>query len=269
MSGRAGLRQLIVCVGVVVLAACAHRGSGSRPAAAPVALRVAVPSDTPPYAFRQEGQLVGLEVDFAHELASALGRPLEILEFDWRDLIPAVRSGRADIIMAGMTITPARQVLVAFSDPYLRSGLLAVTRREDTERYKSNKNVLSTTNAIGIVEGTTADRFVREHARLATVSGYPTVLSAIRELRQRRVAVVVHDAPVAVWFAAGDEANLAVILELLNQEDLGWAMRQDDQTLRDGVNAALAQWRTDGTRDQILGHWIPYWQRLESGAAAR
>lgn len=267
MSGRAALGQLVVGVGMVALAACAQRGPAAP--AAPAALRVAIPGDTPPYTFRQEGQMVGLEIDFAHELSAALGRPLEVLEFDWRDVIPALRSGRADIIMAGMTITQARQVLVAFSDPYLRSGLLAVTRREDASRFKSTKNVLATTNAIGIVEGTTADRFVREHAPLASVSGYPSVLAAIRELRQRRVAVVVHDAPVAVWFASGDEADLAPILELLNQEDLGWAMRQDDQTLRDNVNATLARWRADGTRERILARWIPYWQRLESGTAGR
>ena len=267
MSGRAALKYMAVCVGVVGLAACARRGPAAPPALA--ALRVAVPSGTPPYAFRQEGQVVGLEIDFARELAAALGRPLEILEFDWRDLIPGVRSGRADIIMAGMTITPARQVLVAFSDPYLRSGLLAVTRREEAARFKTVKSVLSTAEPIGIVEGTTADRFVRENDRLASVSAYPSVLSAIRELRQRRVTLVVHDAPVVVWFAAGDEANLAPLLELLNQEDLGWAMRQGDETLRADVNAVLAGWRTDGTRDQILGRWVPYWQRLESGTARR
>ena len=267
MSGRAALKYLALWVGVVGFAACAQRGPAAP--AARAALRVAVPAETPPYSFRQEGQLVGLEIDFARELAAALGRPLEILEFDWRDLIPAVRSGRADVIMAGMTITQARQVLIAFSDPYLRSGLLAVTRREDAARFQSVKSVLATAEPIGIVEGTTADRFVRENARLASVSPYPTVLSAIRELRQRRVTLVVHDAPVAIWFAAGDEANLAPLLELLNQEDLGWAMRQDDQTLRADVNAVLAGWRTDGTRDRILGRWIPYWQRLESGTARR
>jgi polar amino acid transport system substrate-binding protein len=266
MSGRAAIRHLTLCVSVVALAACAHRGPAP---AAPAPLRVAVPGDTPPYAFHQEGQLVGLEVDFAREMATALGRPLELLEFDWRDLIPALRSGRADVIMAGMTITPARQVLVAFSDPYVRSGLLATMRREDAARFKTTRSVLSTTDPIGIVEGTTADRFVRERAPTASVSAYPSVLSAIRELRQRRVMLVVHDAPVAVWFAAGDEANLAVLLELLNQEDLGWAFRQDDQTLRADVNAVLARWRTDGTRERILGRWIPYWQRLESGTAGR
>src|SRR5215470_4766530 len=75
MSRRTALGHLVVSVGMVALAACAtqHGGTTSRSAEGQ-ALRVAVPSETPPYCFRQEGQLVGLEVDFARELGVALGR---------------------------------------------------------------------------------------------------------------------------------------------------------------------------------------------------
>ncbi len=268
MSGRGALKHLIVCLGVVALAACASQRGTASPARLP-ALRVAVPVEAPPYAFRQAGQLAGLEVDFARALAAALGRPLELAEIQWSDLIPALRVGRADIIMAGMTITPARQVLIAFSDPYLRSGLLAAMRREDVARFKSAGSVLGTTDPIGVVEGTTADRFVRERAPSASAAVYPTALAAIRELQQRRVTLVVHDAPVAIWFAAGDEANLGVLLDLLNEEQLGWGLRQNDEALRSAVNGVLTRWRTDGTRERILARWVPYWQRLEAGTAGR
>ena len=70
--------HLVVCLAVIGLAACAPQ----RPAvpAAP-ALRVVVPRNAPPYAFRQENRLVGLEVDFARELAAALGRPLDLARY--------------------------------------------------------------------------------------------------------------------------------------------------------------------------------------------
>jgi ABC-type amino acid transport substrate-binding protein len=269
MSRRGALNHLAVCLAVMLLAACSsQQGTGPARPTEP-ALRVAVPHNSPPYAFPQEGRLVGLEVDFARELAAALGRPLALVEVEFGDIIPALRAGRADLIMAGMTITPARQVLIEFSDPYLRSGLLTVMRREDVASFKSARSVLQTSEQIGVVERTTADRFVREHAPGAPVLVYPTALAAMGELRQRRVTLVVHDAPVAIWFAAGDEANLAVLLELLNQEQLGWGLRREDEALRSTVNGLLARWRTDGTRDRILGRWVPYWQRLEAGAAGR
>jgi len=257
---------LLVCFTLLGLGGCPAR---REVAPRPPALRVAVSPSTPPYAFKQGGQLVGLEVDFARELAAALGRPLDLVEIDWGDLIPAVRTRRADILMAGMTVTRARQVQIAFSDPYLRSGLLTVMRKEDVPRFKTVSRVLGTTEPIGVITGTTAERFVREHARDAPVMVYPTVQAAMEELRQRRVTLVVHDAPVAIWFAASDEASLGVLLELLDQEALGWGLPRDDETLRSAVNGVLARWRTDGTRDRLLGRWVPYWQRLETQAAGR
>jgi ABC-type amino acid transport substrate-binding protein len=260
-----------VLVLVLLLAAC---GTPRDPAPTHVdargpMLRVAVSPASPPYAFIENGQLVGLEVDFARELAGTLGRPLELVETDWTDLIPIVRSGRADIIMAGMTITRARQAQIGFSDPYLRSGLLAVMRREDAARFKTARNVLTTSEPVGVVLGTTAERFVRERAPSANVTVYPTAQAAMDELRTRRVRLVVHDAAVAIWFVAADEANLAVLLELLNEEPLGWGLLRDDEPLGTAVNEVLARWRVDGTRDRILARWVPYWQRLEAGPDGR
>jgi ABC-type amino acid transport substrate-binding protein len=276
-AARAGRRvraALLVCLVTSVLAGCAmhhepvpayeHEEVAHAPS-----LRVAVPSKSPPYAFRQRGELVGLEVDFAHELAAALGRPLELVELQWEDLIPAVRAHRVDIVMGGMTITPGRQVQISFSDPYLRSGLLTVMRRENVADFKSVGKVLQTTEPVGVISGTTAERFVREHAPNAAVTVYPDIQAAIDELRERRVTLVVHDAPVCIWYAGGDEANLGVLLELLDDEKLGWGIARDDQALHTSVNEVLAHWRADGTRDRILDHWIHYWQRLESKPVAQ
>src|SRR3989475_9805881 len=146
--------HLVVCLAVIGLAGCAPQ----RPAvpAAP-ALRVAVPRNAPPSAFRQENRLVGLEVDFARELAAALGRPLDLAELEFGDVIPTVQQRRADLAMAGLTITRARQVLIGVSDPYLRSGLLAAMRREDVPRFKNARSVLRTREPIGVVGGATAE----------------------------------------------------------------------------------------------------------------
>jgi polar amino acid transport system substrate-binding protein len=262
-------RGVVVLLAVLTLAACS---SGPR-AAAPrgtgrSALRVAIPADAPPYGFRREGALVGLEVDFARELATSLGRSLDVLPVAWPELIPTLLAGRTDLAMAGLTITPAREVRMAFSEPYLRSGLLALLRREDAGRYQTVRNVMNAT-PIGVVSGTTAERFVRERGGLAAALVYPTALAAVTELRQHRVELVVHDAPVVIWFASGDESNLMPLLKPLNEEQLGWAMRRDDDELRGAVNAALARWRSDGTRERILSRWIPYWQRLESAEAPK
>jgi len=262
MTGRIRIGLLLA---VTALTACAFRHSTeAKPARA---LRVAVPTSSPPYAFQQGSS--GLEVDFARELAPALGRPLVLVPVEFGDLIPALRTGRADVIMAGMTVTPAREVQVAFSAPYLRSGLLAVMRREDAGRYRTVASVLGTRGGVGVVAGTTGERFARERIRLGSISVYPTADAAIRELRQGRVDLVVHDAPVGMWFVSRDEANFAALLAPLDDEQLAWAFRRDDDALRADVDRVLARWRGDGTRERILGRWLPYWQRLESAERPR
>jgi ABC-type amino acid transport substrate-binding protein len=54
----------------------------------------------------------------------------------------------------------------------------------------------------------------------------------------------------------------------LDEEPLGWGLRQNDP-LRDAADAALARWRTDGTRDRLLTRWMPYWRELEGRVAQR
>ena len=269
MLGRNSRTAVTLAFTLLAFAGC-RTGSG-QPAAPPPSppLRVGVTPSSPPFAFRQGGELVGLDVDFARALAGALGRPLQLREVDWDDQIPALLAGRTDAIMSGMTITPARQVRMAFSDPYLSSGLLAVVRRGDRDRYPDGKTVLRKVGGVGVVGGTTGERFVREHARNASVSVYPTPAAAVMELQQRRVDAVIHDAPTLLWFVSSLEAEVAPVLDPLNREELGWGLRRSDDELRAAMNGALARWRQDGTRERILSRWIPYLSRLEAEVRAR
>jgi polar amino acid transport system substrate-binding protein len=266
MADRKFLARLCLLLAMVIATACGPTSARS-PAAPP--LRVLVPADSPPYAWSDGGRLVGLEVDFAGELAAALGRPLKLETLAFGDLLPTLVAGRGDVVMAGLTVTPARAVQVAFSEPYLHSGLLALIRREDAGSYPTPESVVKRGQAIGVVRGTTGERIVNERVRSSAVASYPTALAAVDELRTRRIDAFVHDAPVVIWFGSRNEANLAPILRLLGDEPLAWAMRHEDAALRDRVNAVLAGWRSDGTRDRILARWLPYWQRLETAERAR
>jgi ABC-type amino acid transport substrate-binding protein len=91
-------------------------------------LRVGVSPDAPPIAFMREGRIVGVEPDLAQALVNHFQRPLALVPMDWQSLIPALLAGRVDAIMSGMTITQAREVRVAFADPYMRPGSLRYGR---------------------------------------------------------------------------------------------------------------------------------------------
>jgi ABC-type amino acid transport substrate-binding protein len=264
IAGAAAVARLSLVVAVLFATACMRSGATGVTGAAAPRLRVVVPVASPPYAYDEGGQMVGLEIDFAAELAAALGRRLSVRGAEFGDVIPSIMAGEADLAMAGLTVTPAREAQMAFAEPYLRSGLLALVRREDSGLYPTPLSVVERGHAIGVVRGTTGERFIRERSPLSSVAAYPTALAAVDELRTRRIDAFLHDAPVAIWFASRDEANLAPILRLIGDEPLAWGMRLGDEELRTQVNAVLARWRSDGTRDRILARWLPYWQRLEA-----
>jgi polar amino acid transport system substrate-binding protein len=124
--------------------------------------------------------------------------------------------------------------------------------------------VWSAATAIGVVRGTTGERFLRERSPLSSDRGLSHGAGGGGRAPHARIDAFLHDAPVAIWFASRDEANFAPILQLIGDEPLAWGMRLGDEELRTQVNAVLARWRSDGTRDRILARWLPYWQRLEA-----
>lgn len=74
-----------------------------------------------PYEFIQDGNVVGIDVDIAQAICDKLGMDLQVDNIEFDAIIPAVQSGRADIGIAGMTVTEERQQSVDFTDSYATS----------------------------------------------------------------------------------------------------------------------------------------------------
>jgi ABC-type amino acid transport substrate-binding protein len=252
-------RSLVAFV-ALVLAACAQSPS---PAPAPAELRVGITPDSPPLAFRRGGELTGLEVDLARRLGRDLGKPVRFVILPWSDQIPALLTGRTDVVMSGMSVTVGRETQVAFARPYLRSGLAAMTRRADADRWDTPAALARSDAPIGFVEGTTGERFVRGELRATMISPYPNAVAAVQELLQNRIDVFVHDIPAVVWHVAANEGELRVIPKRLNEEGLAWAFRPADAATRTAADAALARWEADGSLARLIDTWLPYWSRVE------
>src|SRR5262245_4181443 len=87
-------------------------------------LRVGMELSYPPFEMRDEkGERKGVSVDLARALAESLGRPLNIQNMPFDGLIPAMKTGKIDLILSSMTATDERARVIDFSDPYLKTGL--------------------------------------------------------------------------------------------------------------------------------------------------
>ncbi|MGE4247964.1 MAG: transporter substrate-binding domain-containing protein [Parvibaculaceae bacterium] len=105
----------------------------------------------PPFTFRDQGTIVGYDVDVATLLAKPLGVKVEMVDTAWAGIIPALYAGRFDIIVSQMTYTKERLEKVGFAIPYVDASLAMLIRAEDAEKIKSTKDMVGRT--IGVQLG--------------------------------------------------------------------------------------------------------------------
>ena len=242
----------------LALGACATRQAAPPPTspAPPPVLRIGIAPNYPPLAFKKNGQIAGVEAQFASKLGSALGTQTTVVEMPWGDLIPALRDHRIDIIMSGMSITDARQQLVSFTHPYLRVGQMMLLRRTDAKRLGDDKLINRKTVRVGFVTGTTGETYVLQHLQRAQPKGFDSVDAAVAALRAHQIDVFIHDAPSIYGLTPTAEHELVGRYEPLTEEYLAWAVRKDDDALRARLDAVLTTWNSDGTLDAVLSKWI-------------
>jgi len=223
----------------------------------PEILRVGVTPNMPPFVFREDGQLVGIEIDFAFALANELGREARFIEMDWEDLIPALQKNRIDIIMSGMSYTPERATIVLFTEPYLRSGQKVLLRRQDAPDYTFPGLIVRTDKRVGVERGTTGQFLVEEFFQNARMRTFSSAREGARALVDGKIDLFVHDAPTVLWMAGiFQNQGLTAALPALSEDLLLWAVSRRTPALADAASASLRQWAADGTLNAILRRWI-------------
>ena len=253
----------IVLAALLVLGGCSWlpgKPAGTVSAPPPAAsLRVGMAADYPPISFRQGGELAGIEVDLARELARETGLTLTIKQVPWRELIPALQSGKIDVIMSGMSVTDARAQEVTFIEPYLRTGQMVLLREQDVPRLGLPENLHEPGRRIAVVDATTGEQYVRSHLPKAQVVVFDGSEAAVRALAAGKVDYFIHDAP-SIWrFSMSgnrDSAELVGLYTPLTQEYLAWAVRRGDTRLKAQLDAAALKLKQRGIVDAIVRRWV-------------
>jgi polar amino acid transport system substrate-binding protein len=222
-------------------------------------LRVGVSTNAPPLIFKQGQQIVGLEADFARELAKYLGKSLEFVELKWKDQIPALLGNRIDIIMSGMTKTTLRQVRVAFSTAYFRSGQMALIRNDDAMRFKAGFYSIHHNMVIGAVKNTTGEYFVQKQFGNNKIVAFFTSREGVEALIHGDIDMLIHDAPIILYLASENETkSVTPLFSLFTEEYLAWAIRKEDIQLIESANTFLEALNKDRKLEPMIRRWIPF-----------
>ena len=255
---RAVIRLALALALAASVAGCSVLGGRGESAAPPV-LRVGTSASYPPFTFAENGQPRGIEIDFAQALGAELGRRIEISVVPFPDLIGALNADKIDIIMAGLSRTPAREALVTFTAPYLQVGQMALVRAGDDRRFRTPASYDAPGVRIGFERGTTGAAYVRAHSQRAQPVEFANKDDALRALRAGEIDLFVHDAPF-VWITTGSPAAPGVGLSgrytPLTDESLAWALRKGDDALAARLDAIVRRWRANGEIDAVLDRWI-------------
>ena len=221
-------------------------------------LRVGMSVDYPPMSYKNNGEVVGIEADNVRALSSVLNRPMTIVEMPFAELIPALKAGKIDVIMSGMSITQERSEQVIFTDSFMEIGQMAIMHRDKLGRYSQPWAIFSDGVRIGVEPDTTGAAFAENDLRDAQVKYYANPEEAFAGLRADEIDLYVHDAPTSWELAKTSKNNdLISLYRPLTEESLAWAVRIDDADLAFDINRALRVLKANGTLAYIMNRWIP------------
>ncbi len=221
-------------------------------------LRIGVTPNYAPIAFHDGDGLAGIEIDFGNAAADALGLKPVFVELPWDELIPSLEAGEIDVIMSGMSVTPERSARVRFTQPYLRTGQLALIRRADIARFGAPERIRRAGVRVGFIRDTTGQAYVQGNLPRSIAYGFDDSDEALRSLRAGRIDFFVHDAP-TIWRVAQrpGESDLMGLYHPLTREDLAWAVGRNDIGLQQRLDATLDSWRASNRIEPVLDRWIP------------
>jgi polar amino acid transport system substrate-binding protein len=157
----------------------------------------------------KEGELIGYEVDLARAIAQAMGVSAKFEVIPFAELLPALQSGKIDLILSNMTITPGRNLKVAFVGPYFNSGKAFLTKIKTIALADEAGKIDAKNTRLVALKGSTSQAFVAEaipNATLITANDPICVVSVFRYPDKGLLSVVTKLTyePIGAGLPAGD-----------------------------------------------------------------
>lgn len=205
----------------------------------------------PPYEYYEGSEIVGIDAEIAQAVADKLGLKLEIADMEFDSIITAVQTGKADMGLAGMTVTEDRLKNINFSDSYA-TGIQSIVVKEDSpikgvDDLKGKK--------IGVQLATTGDIYAKGDFGEENVEEYNKGNDAILALSQGKVDAVIIDNQPAQSFVSATKGLKILDTEYV-EEQYAACISKDNEELLAAVNEALAELKEDGTLQAILDKYI-------------
>ena len=219
-------------------------------------IQVATDSTWPPMEYiNRNRELVGFDIDLLREIGRRAGFRPVFETVAWDGIFAGLAAHQYDMIASSVTLLEERKRAMLFSEPYFEAAQYIVVRNEDVGIQELDELA---GRAVGAQIATTGSRLVAEipDVELRT---YDDLGLAVEDLAAGRLAAVVADVAIVEFFVLRNDRyadRLSVTGPPYAVEDYAFAIRLDREELRDTINAALAEIRSDGTLSDIQDFWF-------------
>jgi len=240
-----------------------------------VPLRIGVSATREPLTFVDDkGEVSGHDGELARRIGQALGRPVEFSNMKFMALIPALQSGKVDLIVTGMNATDERRRSVAFSDPYFANAQVMLVRKVEGTRQQSMKafpelgsrpnaaaarrsSTLESLDgkAIGVLSGSAGDLAARKRFKNSRFDAMLSAADAAVALQSRKIDALVYDQSVLENLVVRNP-DLVVLDAPVAQLEIAGALRKDNTALIQEVDRVMADLEREQVFQQLRGTWI-------------
>jgi polar amino acid transport system substrate-binding protein len=205
----------------------------------------------------KKGEIIGLEVDMAHYFAASMGVNLNLVKKPFSELLPALEAGEVDMVISGMTITPERNLKVAFAGPYIISGKAFLTKDKFIASIEEASDLNRSDMRFVALESSTSETLVKELmpvAQLITTKNYD---DAVEMVLQDKVNALVADYQIClVSLLRYPDQDLVSVITPFTYEPLGIALPAGDSHLINWVNNFINTLKKSGELDNLRARWI-------------
>lgn len=219
-------------------------------------LKVGTESTYPPFEFRDKNNnLVGFDIELMETIAKRIGKKIEWVDMPFDSLIPALLSGKIDVIAAGMSATEERAKKVAFSVPYHISLSSFVVRAND-DSIKKLEDLKGKTIAVQL--GTVQDNFCSKIPD-AKVKRFQKFDDCVREVVLGRADATLMDKPVAIEFCESKDFKGKVKIafdQVITEAGKALALRKEDTRLLEAINKVLEEMKASGELQALINKWF-------------
>lgn len=214
-------------------------------------LDIATNAAFPPYEYYEGDKIVGIDADIAAAIAEQLGYQVKFHDMEFGNIIASIESGKADIGIAGITVTDERLESVNFSDSYA-TGIQAiiVTKNSDIKVMDDLAG-----KKIGTQFGTTGEIYAQDDFGVENVQSFDKGADAVVALLAGNIDCVIIDKEPARSFIKTDD-SLTLLDTDYAVEDYAIAVAKGETALLDELNQAIAVLKADGTLQKIIDHYI-------------